>query len=203
MKVPPADAATFDPAIRMSRPEKEVAQIEFQRELERLIEGFLDRAGVRGADVRVEFNVGRNLTERQIPVRTAAPPPPTQPRRELAASHAWMETTQTNSSADRYWARQPVEVQALRDAPAAERESMARDLAQRGFAIDTAIMVWGWDPERTMRLRMEYGYTWVPSALQPAVQVAPGLTFPGLPSYQADVIPPGAIRVSLDFLENT
>jgi hypothetical protein len=104
------------------------------------------------------------------------------------------------SSADRYWAAQPEPVRVLRYAKPEEREGIAQQLAQQGYAIDAPIMVWGWDPEQTMRLRMEYGYTWVPSAFQPQIQVAPGLVFPGLPSYDPAQIPPGAIRVNLDFL---
>ena len=44
-------------------------------------------------------------------------------------------------------------------------------------------MAWGWDPYLVMAMRASYGYTWVPSALQPAVQMAPGLATPGLIPY--------------------
>ena len=105
------------------------------------------------------------------------------------------------SSADRYWASQPEPVRALRFAKPEEREAMAQQLSKQGYAIDAPIMVWGWDPEQTMRLRQDYGYTWVPSAFQPQIPVAPGLAFPGTPSYDPNQIPPGSIPVSLDFLK--
>lgn len=99
---------------------------------------------------------------------------------------------------ERYWAAQHPDVRALRNADAKDRQELAISLATRGFVIDTPIMVWGWDPEMTMRLRKEYGYTWVPSALQPPVTLAPGLWFPGMPSYDERNIPPGAVKVSVD-----
>ncbi len=104
------------------------------------------------------------------------------------------------SSADRYWAMQPEPVRALRYAKPDEREALAQSLSKQGYAIDAPIMVWGWDPEQTMRLRTEYGYTWVPSAYQPQIQIAPGLAMPGIPSYDPTQPPPGSIRVNLDFL---
>lgn len=104
------------------------------------------------------------------------------------------------SSADRYWAMQPEPVRALRNAKPDEREGLAQSLSKQGYAIDAPIMVWGWDPEQTMRLRSEYGYTWVPSAYQPQIQIAPGLAMPGIQSYDPTQPPPGSIRVNLDFL---
>lgn len=123
-----------------------------------------------------------------------------EPREQRAARTEGRAATPGESSADRYWAAQPEPVRVLRYAKPEEREAIAQQLAQQGYAIDAPIMVWGWDPEQTMRLRMEYGYTWVPSAFQPQIQVAPGLAFPGLPAYDPAQIPPGAIRVNLDFL---
>jgi hypothetical protein len=92
-------------------------------------------------------------------------------------------------------------VQALRflDDPL-QRRQLAQDLAARGFQIDVPIMVWDWDPEMTMRLRQQAGYTWVPSALQNPVQIAPGLMCPGIDPYNPAARPPGAIVVSLDFV---
>jgi hypothetical protein len=51
-----------------------------------------------------------------------------------------------------------------------------------------------------MKLRIFYGYKWVPNALQPPVQIAPGLTQPGstLTPYDPNSPPPGAIKVSID-----
>jgi hypothetical protein len=104
---------------------------------------------------------------------------------------------------DAYWAEQPEEVQALRDMPESDRQLAATDLAKKGYTIDVPIMVWGWDPLTTMVERQNYGYTWTPSALQAPVQLPPGLSFPGLPTYDAANAPPGSIKVSTEFAEGT
>jgi hypothetical protein len=105
---------------------------------------------------------------------------------------------------DAYWAMQPPEVQALRDiSDDTQRAEAASELAYKGFAIDVPIMVWKWDPLVTMELRKSAGYTWVPSAMQAPVQVAPGLAFPGSPSYDPNNPPPGSIKVTTDFATGT
>lgn len=208
MKVLPASAASVDPG--PSERKQITFDSNFQRDLEQLLERYLEKSGFSAAEVRVDVKTGdESLPQRQVsvsitpqdlrpPLRAQAPP-----RGELAASHAWLDETQQNTSADRYWAKQPPEVQMLRYAAAADREPMAEELSRKGFVIDAPIMIWGWDPEQTMRLRQEYGYTWVPSAYQPQIPVAPGLSFPGAASYRPDQIPPGSVRVSLDFLEES
>lgn len=82
--------------------------------------------------------------------------------------------------------------------PAPNAEAIALELIPYGFVIDHHIMIWGMDPYLTMKLRKEYGYTWVPSALQPPVVVAPGLEVPGMPVYDPAKPPPGSIKVSVD-----
>jgi hypothetical protein len=104
---------------------------------------------------------------------------------------------------DAYWAEQPEDVQALRNMPESERTLAAMELAKSGRAIDVPIMVWGWDPLTTMVERQNYGYTWVPSALQSPVRLPPGLSFPGLPAYDAANPPQGSIRVTTDFAAGT
>ncbi len=101
---------------------------------------------------------------------------------------------------DIYWAAQPLPVQALRnmDTASSERATLAMQLAKQGFTIDVPIMVWNWDAVITMALRAQYGYTWVPSALQPPVLLPPGLSFPGLPTYDPNHPPAGSIRVSVN-----
>jgi hypothetical protein len=56
-------------------------------------------------------------------------------------------------------------------------------------------MVWGWDPGKTMAMRQDMGYTWVPSALQPSVTATPGLTAPGMTPYDPKNPPAGSIAV--------
>lgn len=106
-----------------------------------------------------------------------------------------------------YWAAQPPEVQALMSLTSeAEKDTLAHDLADKGYKIDVPIMVWGWDPLSTMVVRRNQGFTWVPSANMSPVSVGPGLTFPGLPSYDPNTAPAGAIEVTTKWakgFENT
>lgn len=67
-----------------------------------------------------------------------------------------------------------------------------------GDLVDVPIMVWGWGPVLTMQLRQQDGYAWVPSALAPPVEVAPGIVVPGLPTYTSTPTSPYDIKVSLD-----
>ncbi len=94
-----------------------------------------------------------------------------------------------------YWASQPAAVQQLQTIEnPTERTDVATQLAQEGYSIDVPIMVWGWDPQLTTQLRQADGYTWVPSAEQAPVEVAPGLTFDGT-SYNPAKPPAGSITV--------
>ena len=111
--------------------------------------------------------------------------------------------TSSETPTDAYWASQPAAVQALRYAPDDQKGAMAQQLASEGYAIDVPIMVWGWDPLATMIQRQEEGYTWVPSALQQSVQVAPGVSMPGETSYNPNQRPAGSIEVSTAFANGT
>jgi hypothetical protein len=97
-----------------------------------------------------------------------------------------MDNTQQQFN-DAYRASLAPEVRELMEMPdmtQPERDgkaARAADLAQKGFTIDVPIMVWGWDPYLVMQLRTQFGYTWVPSALQPQIAV-----------------PAGSIRVSMN-----
>ena len=95
-----------------------------------------------------------------------------------------------------YWAKQPSAVQQLQsiDDPG-ERSLMASQLASEGYKIDVPIMAWGWDPSQVTSLRQSYGYTWVPSALQNPIAVAPGLSVPGMQAYDPNNAPSGSIAV--------
>lgn len=102
---------------------------------------------------------------------------------------------------DIYWDAQPHPVQALRNMPVAiagDRDTAAMKLAQQGFAIDVPIMAWGWSPVCVMCERIQYGYTWTPTALQSPILLPPGLSFPGLPSYDPNHPPAGSIKVSVN-----
>jgi hypothetical protein len=74
----------------------------------------------------------------------------------------------------------------------------------RSYSIDTQIMVWGWDPQMTMTVRANQGYSWVPSYGQSNIAVGPGLSMPGNPnSYSPGNPPAGAIEVSTAFAVGT
>jgi hypothetical protein len=96
-----------------------------------------------------------------------------------------------------YWASQPPAVQALQNiTDQDQRATAAAQLATEGFTIDVPIMVWGWDAYLVMTMRAQLGYTWVPSALQPPVTIAPGDAQPGVVAYNPLAPPAGSIRVS-------
>jgi hypothetical protein len=117
-----------------------------------------------------------------------------------------MGTTLTSAQFDViYWASKPPAVQALQSMPLdftdpapSGRTDTAMSLATNGYQIDVPIMSWGWDPLLVMTQREQYGYTWVPSALMPPVQMAPGITEPGEIPYDPAHPPTGAILVSTD-----
>ena len=77
----------------------------------------------------------------------------------------------------------------------AQRTQLATQLAQQGYSIDVPIMVWGWDPQITTQLRQSMGYTWVPSALQQNIAVAPGITQGSQTPYDPAHPPAGSIMV--------
>lgn len=99
-----------------------------------------------------------------------------------------------------YKLSQPTEVQALMASQDdfEARETRAAELATKGFTIDVPIMVWQWDPYLVMKMRKDYGYTWVPAALQPNVSIAPNVSQPGTVAYDPDHAPAGSIKVSTD-----
>lgn len=101
-----------------------------------------------------------------------------------------------------YWAAQEPEVQALRTITDPDaRAAQASALAMKGFTIDVPIMVWGWDPYLVMTMRTQFGYTWVPSALQQPIAEAPGAVQPGVVSYDPLHPPPGSIKVSVNLAD--
>lgn len=79
-----------------------------------------------------------------------------------------------------------------------QRISTAYELATQGYQIDVVIDAYGNDPFLTMFNRQQMGYTWVPSALMPNVQVAPNVNFPGYEPYDPANPPKGAITVTTD-----
>jgi hypothetical protein len=112
-----------------------------------------------------------------------------------------MLTTQQQFDAA-YWASQPPEIQALQAiADPDQRATQGAALATDGFTIDVPIMVWAWDAYLVMTMRAQFGYTWVPSALQPPVTIAPGVAQPGVVAYNPLDPPAGSILVSTNIAD--
>lgn len=115
-----------------------------------------------------------------------------------AAQKAQMTPTEA------YWASQPPAVQVLQTTPDDQKADVAQRLANQGYAIDVPIMVWGDDPLATMIERQTAGYTWVPSAMQPSIQEAPGVGgVTGANPYDPSSPPAGSIPVSTAFAMGT
>lgn len=94
-----------------------------------------------------------------------------------------------------YWLSQPSVLRTAFSSPNPSptdqnaRSLKAAALASQGYVIDAPIMVFGWDACQAMYYRKAFGLTWVPSALQPAVDVQ---------TYNPAKPPAGSIKVSTD-----
>ncbi len=182
----------------------------FARQLAESLEGYLTTASEGG---HIEIDVlpakGANLGTRQFLVTVSGLNSEDSPASTVATTPVSQtgDGKSITNEVDAYWATQPQEVQILRtiDDPA-ERAAMGQVLASKGFTIDPSIMIHRWDPYMTMKIRQGEGYTWVPAVGQDGIPVAPGLKFPGLPSYDPNNPPTGSVRVTTDFargLEHT
>lgn len=164
-------------------------------------------------------NPGPDSTQALLPIApaisaaTAAAPPAVSPFSIASTSIIPSVPTASTSSAapaaasdtsgdhaqsfdDAYWSKQPPAVQALRNmGDYDQRTQLASKLTAEGYNIDVPIMVWGWDPAKITAARQDYGYTWVPSAMQPAVTEAPGLGSPGVQAYDPKHQPDHSIAV--------
>lgn len=113
-------------------------------------------------------------------------------------------TGQNTLTNEIYWASRDPRIQALQKLNNVSsdgthpRFDQAVVLAQQGLVINAVIDAWGTDAGQIMALWEFYGYTWVPSILQPGVQEAPGFNQPGLTPYDPNNPPAGSIKVSTD-----
>ncbi len=157
--------------------------------------------------IDIQSEPSQNSGDRQFLVTvkdaTSAPVAPPVAAPVVAASAQPTLDKSHMTPTDAYWAEQPPELQALRYMPEDQKGDAVQELSAKGFAVDVPIMLWGWDPLVVMTARQTAGYTWVPSAMQTAIAVGPGLNFPGLPSYDPKNPPAGAIKVSTDFAIGT
>lgn len=99
-----------------------------------------------------------------------------------------------------YWLSKPPAVRVLAAMEpytnARTQEALKLALPPNSLSVDMEIDAFGAQPWYSMKNRIMYGYTWVPSMLQPPIPVAPGLEFPGQPVYNPNNPPAGSIRVS-------
>ena len=147
--------------------------------------------------------VGTSLMDAHYPLVANSTPLATSTADSTATSTATAVDKSKMTPDDAYWAEQPLAVQALRNMPPDQVGQAALALAKQGYKIDVPIMVWQWDPLTTMIERQNYGYTWVPSALDSPVLLPPGLSFPGLPNYDPNNGPSDSIKVTTDFAKGT
>jgi hypothetical protein len=111
-----------------------------------------------------------------------------------ASTPAAVDTAQ--SADDVYWSKQPSAVQQLRNIEDYyQRSTMGAQLAAEGYSIDTPVMIWGWDASKITQMRQEFGYTWVPSAMQSPISAAPGIGGGAIIPYDPAHPPKGSISV--------
>jgi hypothetical protein len=173
----------------------------FQSEITAAITATLQKFGVDPS--KVSITIGSSST---------ASPNVTQPSNSTTTTTTTkqpVDTTSTKMAAsqlhwyaddaadDTYWAKQPAAVQQLREIDDPDdRQALAGQLMSQGYSIDYSIMVMGMDAAKTTALRQAYGYTWVPSAMQNPIELAPGLPgFGTLQQYDPNNAPEGSIAV--------
>jgi hypothetical protein len=160
-------------------------------------------AAAASAVVPAQSTPAQSTPAQSTPVQaTPAPASAASTQASAPASAPLDEAAQANltrAEINAYWAAQPPEVQKLRDiSDFGERSLKAQQLADQGYTIDRQIMVWNWDPMKTMGVRKMYGYNWVPSFNQASVST-PGTAVKGQTPYDPDSPPPGSIAVNTDF----
>jgi hypothetical protein len=191
----------------------------FRAQLTSALESALERLGMKAGQISISPDPAsttgqqrQNLVESANPLLSSLTVlPAAAPAHSIAAPETSTSTTGSLTAAavdstspendanydDAYWAAQPAAVQQLRDIPDPEkRGALATQLAAEGYKIDVPIMMWGWDPAKTMAMRVSDGYTWVPSAYQNPVEVAPGINFPPGKPYDPNNPPPDSIRMA-------
>ena len=99
---------------------------------------------------------------------------------------------------DAYIASKPLEVQALFSMGSDEaRAAKGQELAYK-YLLCKRIDINNGDPWTVMLTWLDLGYTWMPSALQDPLTVAPGLNDQHDPPYDPLNPRPGSIKVSID-----
>jgi hypothetical protein len=93
-------------------------------------------------------------------------------------------------------AQHPEVLAVMAEGVEATRASEAMQLATQGLTVDYDIVVPLWDPWTAMNIRWQAGFKWIPSALQPNIQVEPGVPpLWGLQPYDPNSPPAGSIPV--------
>jgi hypothetical protein len=188
-------------AASLNKQSPAISSQSFESQLSEAISEVLSKFGIDPGSIHltVQDSSGGNIATRQN-----SAPPSTQlstsvsssPAPQTVVAPASAPASSSQSVDDAYWSKQPAAVQQLRNIQdQGQRTLLGSQLATEGYSIDVPIMVWGWDAGVTTQLRQSYGYTWVPSALQQPVAVAPGLSVPGVPPYDPAHPPVGSIAV--------
>lgn len=174
----------------------------FQSELTAAVTATLEKFGVDPSKISITIGPSTNTatpanTTPPSNLTSAAPPPPLDNTDSLRLREREQHWYANDPADDAYWAKQPEAVQQLREIDDPDqRQALATQLASAGYSIDYPIMVMGWDAGKTMAMRHSYGYTWVPSALQDPIELAPGLPgFGTLQAYDPNNAPAGSITV--------
>jgi len=190
-------AGMAEPVAASSTARKTVGTVtqSFMNELSRTLVETRSKPGIEPRNTTAitssQTNVkGQNSVAASNPIASAigfnALVPKTSSTVQPAVSSAPAPTDTVESADDAYWAKQP---------DYSQRANLAAQLASEGYSIDTPVMVWGWDPSATTQLRQQFGYTWVPSAMQPPVTAAPGISGGGIVPYDPANPPAGSIEV--------
>ena len=170
----------------------------FTQQLAAAVEGYLAQSSNNSnLEINIQSTQSQDSGVRQFLVTVTNPDSASAPAATTAASvvpssaptTAPAATAPTNEM-DAYWAAQPPAVQQMRNLPdLTSRSEMAQTLTEQGYTVDTQIMVWGWDPMKTMAMRQMYGYSWAPAWGQ---SETPTQNDPSSP-------PPGSIAVNTNF----
>lgn len=168
---------------------------------DQLSQAFAETLSKMGIDPNtVSLTVDNNSSQTNVSSQNSAAPSVFSALASSTPSTASAVSTasqpEPHSASDVYWAKQPAAVQQLRQIDdSGQRAMMAAQLSAEGYSIDVPVMVWGWDAGKITQLRQGFGYTWVPSAMQTPISVAPGIGGGPFTPYDPAHAPAGSISV--------
>lgn len=93
-----------------------------------------------------------------------------------------------------YFASKDPQKNALRELPPADRQAAAEALSAKGFVIDKAIDIWGWDPTKIMAVRIQYGQPYTLDGITGTKTIKSSLDAADYPPFAPASTPP-VVRV--------